>query len=1188
MISADFDDLIPMVDGIIYSLNPLKIEEFELFKMYFSIIQHIQRDIPTIIMYYDDTGIIPISINDLFENIWYNYPNLEVFVNLPPIDFHQVLECLCLAMIGGDTPLNIENAWMRFPIFIELANMYFSEQNYEYAAHSLKKATVISEIYSNDEFFIQCEQTSYLFSKVNFFLEAAKILEIADRRKSKEFKRIYGENMILEGDELFDEKKYDLAALQYEKAAQWISFELADRDLIQESFKKSITSWISSYKCEKAFRIIERLSHEDQIEVLVDITEKIIDMVNHLISIGDLVSAKEQLYYSISVYQKYGLFDVLNNFTEKLLELLITILKQKINEKALYFAEKTLDEIENLRVTYEIEEINLDKILEKLIRILIEELVFDKATDLINKLNSLTLKQKLTKLSSDAYEEYKSSKKQKIEENIRIGVNIIKEFNALEQNIIVEMNKQKLEEANEQKKLKNYLNAAKIIKNQSSFLKNIGEDEIADHILTKSLDILIGANHFEDFFKFYRNLSEEMRKKYLKRIYPLFFEKLQELKAEKDFEKKERIFEISIKKFRNGLLYDESKEISKLFIKTIKAEALRIVESEETIFGINKATNLIKNIDSIVSSYLDQEKIKINFDKIFKKIAEIYIDLKELSLALTYRDRINKKEYKDEVRNKLEEVESELSEIELKKIKESLKEENLESALSIIKNKGKDTLHDREQEFKQRKGLKRAYFKEALDFVKREEFENAIRSYKNSIIRLNRIKKYNLAGVSLIMASFLLLKDENLSGTIKLLEEIKNELSSSGKLFSETFSVTLLEYLIEVKKRNDESKLSEALSFMENLPLFEDELKLIYDYLGKEYKKEEAVGKLIIGIGDIETIKEEIHKLSFKIEIEKQDASKRKFMKKDYWNKALEEISNSNFMDASSIYFKSSSILAEKKFFKHTAIGFILGSLILIKERDFLTAKSVFEDNLNQLNIYKKKLEALPEIQYMEYVFLAYENYIHELIELTLTLLLKQLKSMLFKPEIDFITMLSGEEISKKEEVPTELGPGEMAEFKLKLDQISGALQQNIGDISSESQELLKKRRVMKKRYYDDILNLIIAKSFMEASNEYLILAENFIKRKDYNTSALLILLYGLSALKTEDTVDHIKTRLYSFIESIGLSKKSVKDTYYVSLMFFILEVITANLDQYKTKFKSYLEILPLFEEEKELIEIKR
>ena len=47
--------------------------------------------------------------------------------------------------------------------------------------------------------------------------------------------------------------------------------------MIQDTFKLSINSWISACDCEKAFRILDRLSHDEAIKVLVNVAEKIID-----------------------------------------------------------------------------------------------------------------------------------------------------------------------------------------------------------------------------------------------------------------------------------------------------------------------------------------------------------------------------------------------------------------------------------------------------------------------------------------------------------------------------------------------------------------------------------------------------------------------------------------------------------------------------------------------------------------------------------------------------------------------------------------------------------------------------------------------------------------------------------------------------------------------------------------------
>ena len=1189
LIAADFDELIPTVDGVIFFLNPLVKEELEIFELYYSIIRSVIRDppIPVVIIYYDSSGIIPISINELLEYVWRNYPELEGFVNLPPNLFHQPLECLCLAMISGDTPLNIENAWMRFPIFIELANFYFEQQNYFSTAQVMKKAATISEIYNSDEFYIHCEQTAYLFSKINLYLEASKILENINKSKYKEFRKSYHDAMILEGNKLFNNKSYETAASQYENAGQWASIELDNQDLVQKSFKLAITSWISACKCDKAFKVLERLPHEEVLPILKEITNKIIDAVNYLASIGNFEAAKDQLYYSIHIYQREGLFDNLKEFTNKQIDILKEILKQKIEEGEVYLAKEKYDEIENIWESYKLKKPDLDKLLEKMILLLIKEFNFPMATILINKLSSYDLKQKFTELISKAEEDKKASKKKKVEENIQKGVEILKEFINTETNIIAKLNSQVLEKANNFQKKKEYLNAAKIIRNQAVFLNSIGKEEIATQILTKSLDILIDTKQFDNFFKNFSDLSEDKGKEYLARIFPKYIEKLKEIKEEEQFEKNEKFFEMSNKIFRNLMLYEESRKISRLYIKVIKNEALRIVETEENEIGIDKAMHLIKRVDTIFSAYLDKEKDKITFNKLYKKMAEIYISLKDYPSAQTIIDKIENPEYKSKLNKQLEKLEAYKSALESKIAIESKKAEFLKEKLSIIKKKAQDALHDKKNEFKQRKGLKRAYLIDALNSVRKQEYEKAIDYYYESIIGLEKRKGYNLAGVSLAVACLLMLKDNKIKEMANFFNQIREELSSSGKLFTETFPFTLIEYILEMEKLQDEPKLKEALSYLENLPLFDEEIRVLYDVLGKEYKEEEIL-EFEIGIGELAKIRSQINNLAKKIEIDKQEFARRKIMKRDYWNKGIEELTKNNLLEASSIYLESYDKLIEKKFYKHAAIALIIGSMILIKAKDFFNAKAVYENNLNKLAVFKDKLESLPEIQFMEFVFLAFENYIQELIKISINVLSERL--MLFEPEIEFLTTLAGEDITKdeeKESIKKKEGP-ELSKLKVALDQIIATLQQKMGDIKSVSEDLIKKRNAMKKRYYNEILSNLRENSFKEASANYLDLANNFIKRKDYQTSALLILLYGLSLLKSQEQNSHlkIKAKIISYLENLGMSKTLLEETFYVSLLLLILDVLVEKLVEYKPKLKTFLNILPLFEEEKALTEI--
>jgi tetratricopeptide (TPR) repeat protein len=368
IINTDFDETIASIDGIVYFLNPLRKGESDFFEMILPIIYSVKRDIPTIIVFYDEMGFLPVSINVLLENIWTNYPDLEAFVNISPSEFQQVIECLCMAMITGDTPLNIENAWMRFPIFIKLANQYFQNQNLYYAAQTLKKMALIANIYEKQEFFIYSEQAAYLYAKLNLFLEASQILEAIDTKKSNEFKKMYADAIIREGNILFNKNNFEMAAFQYESAGQWTSIELKDKDMISQSFKLAINSWISACKCEKAFLILERLPHKEIAPILNEIVDKIIAAADYLVSIGSLNSAREQLYYSVHTYQREGLSETVKKLTQKLSIVLITIFKSSIKNQEITHARSIYEEIENLWESYTVEKVDLDSSLENLIK----------------------------------------------------------------------------------------------------------------------------------------------------------------------------------------------------------------------------------------------------------------------------------------------------------------------------------------------------------------------------------------------------------------------------------------------------------------------------------------------------------------------------------------------------------------------------------------------------------------------------------------------------------------------------------------------------------------------------------------------------------------------------------------------------------------------------------------------------
>ncbi len=1026
-LQADLDDLLSMADGIIYFLNPLIKEESELFAMILPDIFSVKRDIPTVVIFYDQNGILPISINELLENVWVNYPSLEAFVNLSPKDFHQALQSLSLAMINGDTPLNIENAWMRFPIIIQMANIYFSNKNYYYAAQAVKKASLIAEIYNKEEFFIISEQAAFLYSKMNLYLEASKILEKVDKTKSINYKNLYAEALIREGNLYFNRKEFEKAARQYEKTAQWSSIESLDTGLIYEAFKLGINSWISSCKVENAFKILDNLPHKLVLSILKEISKKIQAAAEYLIEINNFKQAREQLKKAVNKYSREGLFEELEDLTSQLTKILTHILKQFVRDGNILAAKNIYDELENIWEAYKVEKHDLDSTLEKLISSFLNENDFETASILINKLNSRILRQNLTKVRDEFEDRYSVLIKEEHAAYINKGIEILREFFEAEIDIIIKMNSKIIEEAEELSKQGDFFKASIQLKNQAKYLKSIGKAEIKDQIFTKSLDASLEGIVFKEFFNTFDELSNDMKKKYLTRVFPKFIQKLGEFKKIDNYKEKELILEKSNRIFRNQMLYEESKEISLIYIDIIKEEAFKILENEGNRLGIIKVEELIKKALNISESYLEKkERSKITYDKIFKRIAEIFIQLGDLPSANAYNDKIEDNEYKSEIHKEIEKLESKEIATASRRAENLYKEETLKEQASIIKKRGNEALLERENELKKRKGLKRVHFKVALEKIKLKEYDESFELYKKSIIKLNNIQKYHLAGVSLAVASFLLILRDDFDEIKKLLAEIKNSLSSLGRLFSETYPVTLINYIIDLKKFHDEAKIKEALGDFKNLPLFEEELVLIYDYLGKDYREEREL-------------------------------------------------------------------------------------------------------NIDQ-GIVKKGDD-------------------------TQGLSRKQL--------------------------------GDLSKLKIEMDQKYGKIESLMVEIRTDRDKILKNRNAMRKRYYNDILKLLGSQNFKDASVKYFELAKTIANRKDLEISSLLILLHGLVLIKVGEPIKSIKRNISEFLDRLGINKKLVKETYYIMVILFIIDVKLNNLDKYRLKIKNILEILPLFEEEKELIDLE-
>ncbi len=817
--------------------------------------------------------------------------------------------------------------------------------------------------------------------------------------------------MIVDGNLLFNKNKYELAAKQYEGAGQWATIELGDKEIVKTSFELAINAWISACRCEKAFLILERLPHENVNTILFNVSDKIVAAADFLVSIGKLSEAKDQLYYSVFTYQKQSLFKYLKKFAIKLLDILIKILDKSIQNEEIYKAKFTYDEIENIWETFKLEKTNLDDYLEKLIILFLDDIKSSMASILINKLNSLELKKKLTKYSSKLEEKSKIIEKKVKDEKIKNGIEILKEYVKEELNIIAEINVKKLYEANNFIEQNDWLKAATHIKIQADFLRKIGKQEIENQILTKSLDILLDGKLFNNFFEYFDNLEENFKKSYLIQVFPVYLEKLSIIKNNKNLDDLFEIFDKSIFIYRNQELYEESKKITKIYIEAMKRESLRLIRAHKDLSGIEITTNLIKKILDISSAYLDN--VSMNFDEIYKEIAEIYaFKIGDLSSALAYNDKIEDKSIKINIHKKIAKIEAKKSASSMKAAKESSRETLLKEEFSIIEQKAQDALRDQAFEFKQRIGFKRAYFNEILKLINERNYNASVKLYRKSMTSMMNSKKYYLSSVSFAMICLIHIIKNNFDEIYELIKEI--EQSSSNKLLLETFPVILIQYIIEIHEINDEKKFNQALLLMNNLPLFEEEKRLLDEFIKQEFKGKEPETKV--------------------------SQTKKKTLKSE-----------------------------------------------------------------NPQDIMKK----------------------------------------------------------------------------MELEQQFSKLQQKMIDTKTESNNFLTKRNAMRRRYYDDIITSLENKEYNEAAEKYYILAKETAKRKDFNTSTLSILLYGLSSLSLNIPDEKIESRIEEYLDNLGLNKPLVKDTYEISLILSIIKTKQMNITKYDSQIKKMIEILPLFDEEK-------
>ncbi len=1184
MVNTDMDSIIPMADGIIYFLNPMSKEDIEFFEIVLPIIQSTKRGIPVVLVYLDSSGILPIAVNDLLEELWVNHPDLEGFANLNYQNFHQVLQCLCEAIITGDTPLNIENAWMRYPIFIQLANLYYKNGLIEQAARATRKAAMIADIFNKQNYYIMAEKAALLFSDSNLFLEASNVIGNIDKTKVTNFKTLYAESLLSEANHSFSQKEFNKAARKYLEAAQWSAIELPKaQNVKEEAFRMAIISWISASKFDNAFQIFESLDHDFSRRILMELPEIIEISIKFLVEKQNYQNARDQLYRTITLYQREGLFDILERFTSDLEKILIKLLDKQLVNREKYAAKQTYDEIENLWIAYNVEKTDLDSQLDLLIQLFLENYDFAMTSLLMNKINSKLVKKKLTERISKSEDEYKESKKKDIEQNIQQGLDVVNIFIDAENQIISDLSQEAIEKSQILLKNNDYKEAIINLKKLADYFNKIGKVEAQNRILIEAVKIILKVNLINSFFEYYNLMSLETQRSFLKNRFVSIKQMLIEIKDLVNFPDIEQDYEKIIILYREHMLYDQAVEISEQFIEFIKATAISTIKKQTDKQGIMKVKNLLKKIEIISSRYLDDKTFDL--DEINVELVNIFLNNGDFSSAHEYCDKMLDKKLKKEVHKKIDLKESEKSHLELEQLEKGREKEDLKERIVIIRRKAQEASHDKMDLLRQRNALKRIYFNKALENLKDKEFEQAIAEYKNSVQRFIDNERYNIAGISLLMIVLIYLIQGKVEDVDQFLENIKQELSGLGKLIIELFPFSLAEYLFNVYRLLGEDKYLDALKFIKDAALFKEEIDFLSFIYGEIFPSEDKIapGETV----NFEIIREDMVFLRNKIKMDKQEISKRKLMKNEYWKLALEDLTKIRYTMAIDSYFNEIPKLAEKNFIKQALLGVIVGSFIDLKIKTVKDAKVNFLTNLNKISRYDKDVENFPEVKLMDLLFTCFEHENQELITYGVNILKSNL--FFFDPEVKLLEgfFSKGQESEIESDNFSRKQVGELKKRNIKLEQDFASLRQKTSDVRADRSRVLNRRKAMRRRYYQETLNLLDSKNFKKLAENYLELAKWSSEKQDYTSSSLHLLLYGLVSLKVKDDIMNIQANVNTFLNSLGLNRRLVEDTFPIKLILFLIDTIIYEIEKYDPKIIEMLDLLPIFEEERVLIQFR-
>ncbi|MHA1730323.1 MAG: hypothetical protein ACTSU5_00180 [Promethearchaeota archaeon] len=841
--TIDYDEVIPTVDGILYYLDPSDEGAFELFKMDIDIVEETGRYIPTVAVFIKRDYFLPIPWNTILESFWREFPKFEAIVysfgskksTLLPI------ETLSEAMVKTWVPMNAETAWVRFPTFVNLTNEYLESGNLELASTCAAITYSLARHLDLGDLYIYAERAAYLYSKMGDFLKASKIMADVDPRMSERFRSIYVDDLIRKADSTFKKKMYKAAAKQYEHAATWAKIELGldGLEYTSKAYERAVESWVSACEFDQGLRILGELNHEKKHEILERITPRIAAAVDYLISIGKLDVAKIQLYLVIDAYQKEGKFKQLKVISTKIREVLSHILHVQIELKERGPGSMTLDEIENISETFELEPIDLDGDIVKLADLFIEASDFQKVDELLPKIKSPEWKKEVTEARNQREEQLETLRKEAVQQDLERGSQRLSEFIEYERAEFEGVLANALEEASTVAGESGPLEAGEFLEKYGNFFLKLLLVELAESFLGASMEYYLKGLEFERVFRVLGRITPSSRETLLTKMEPLIKESAESLFESRGLKAALETLDGFNKFFRNLLLYENSRSLANLQIEFLKRSALKSIEeytaSESPERAVELALTYMRQANSVSEAYLDGEDIYD--DLVYKKVARTFIDMGDLVNAEATLQKIQDKKTYTKLHERILKIESEKSGAKTRVAQQKLEDGITQEQITLLKNRAREAGMTKRADFKKRVALKRRYYLRALESLEGRKFGDALKEYTHSMKQLIRRKLFTEAGLCLLVGALSELSSGGSMDKVKnLLDETAEELGTGASIFKETLPVRLCEFIVAMDEQGQEALRNEALKLVDNLPLFQVELTLVNDLAGTRFK----------------------------------------------------------------------------------------------------------------------------------------------------------------------------------------------------------------------------------------------------------------------------------------------------------------------------------------------------------------